>query len=85
MVPQPSGPDGLLPNALKQIIALVQSHLALSLADLAVLFGITTKSFKFMALLSLGLSILNLFSPCLFCKGITNRKTMKLAMMYSQV
>lgn len=49
---QPSSPNGLLPNALNHIIDLISSYLALSLTDFALLLGSTTKSFKFMSLLS---------------------------------
>lgn len=55
---EPRNNNRLLPNALNHIIDLISSYLALSLTDLALLLGSTTKSFKFMALLSGGSGIL---------------------------
>lgn len=49
---QPNDPDELQPNDLNHIIDLISTYLALSLTDLALLLGSTTKSFKFMSLLS---------------------------------
>ena len=49
---QSSNLNRLLPNASNYIIDLISSYLALSLTDLALLLGSTTKSFEFMPLLS---------------------------------
>ena len=57
---QPNDPDELLPNALNHIIDLISTYLALSLTDLALLLGSTTKSFKFMSRLQVFLSRLSL-------------------------
>ena len=53
----PSNSNGLRPNALNHIIDRISSYLALSLTDLALLLGSTTKSFKFISLLSEGSGI----------------------------
>lgn len=68
----PSNPNGLLPNALDHIIDPISSYLALSFTDFALLLGSTTKSFKFMSLLSGGsgiplVSVAMLFTKILFC------------------
>lgn len=69
---QPSNPNGLLPNASYYIIDLTSSYLALSLTDLALSLASTTKSVKFMSLLSGGsgippASFAVLFTKSLYC------------------
>lgn len=71
---EPRNNNGLLPNALNHIIDLISSYLALSLTDLALLLGSTTKSFKFMALLSGGSRILLQSFAVLFTKSLCCNK-----------